>query len=207
MCPIVVMNSRRGNPNNLTRLPFLNRFVSAKLALHGGAIFTIGLMLANATFPSCPQGDLEDREFANIERLHDQGWAEKEKGNPEFGERLFRQAEVKLKEYRGKYLKDRTSIRFLRATYRLAYLSELGNRDKDARELYRDCLAHPLISSEAATFDNVAISQLATKRLAVIEGRLRQRSKSSGEDYPRISIRGGSKGEKDLPVRSSDFRP
>jgi len=203
----IAAKSFRREGLDLSPLHCPNSWRSLRLTIRGGAVLTIVLIVANSILPSGFQANLGGGEFAKIARLHDQGWEEREKGNSEASERLFREAERKLKEYRGKYIKDRTSLPFLRATYGLAYLSELGNRDKDARKFYEQCLAHSLISSAAATFDKVPISQVATKRLAVIEGRSRQRSKSSGEDYPRISIRGGSKGEKDLPDRSSDLRP
>ena len=164
-------------------------------------------LIVGAVFPAPLQTNLGDKELANIGKLHDRGWEERQESNFEASERMFREAERKLKDYRSRYIKDQSTLSFLRATYRLAYLSELGNKDKDAREFYEQCLAHPLINSPAAKADEMPISQLARERLTIVEGRLRHQSKSSGEDYPRVSIKGGSKGEKNLPGRSSDLRP
>lgn len=168
---------------------------------------TVGLTLP----PSASvQNTLHDKEFANAVKLHNKGWAERDKGNDKTGEGLFREAASQLKRYRTKRfkdVKDRSSLDFLRATYHLAYMNELGNKDEDARTFYEQCLIHPLISAGEATVDQIPISELARKRLAVIGERSRSSKRSSTETYPRISIRGGSKGEKDLPARIVDFTP
>jgi hypothetical protein len=163
--------------------------------------------LLGIIFPTFFQENQADKEWANVSSLHHRAWEERRKGNFEASEGNFREAGRKLKDYRSRYLKDRSGISFLRATYRLAYLSELGNRDKDAREFYKQCLTHPLINSAVALSDGVPISRQVTERLTIVERRLQQTSPASGQNYPRISIKGGSKGEKNLPNQSFDLRP
>jgi hypothetical protein len=158
-------------------------------------------------FPTLVQENRPGKEFANITTLHDRGWEERRNGNFEASVGSFREAGRKLKLYRSRYLKDKSSISFLRATYRLAYLSELGNKDKRAREYYQQCLKHPLINSAIALADGVPILRQAEERLRIVDVRLKGTDGSPGKSYPRISMKGGSKGEKDLPRQSFDLRP
>jgi hypothetical protein len=153
------------------------------------------------------QNNRQDKDLEKIEKLHDFAWEERQKGRYETSETIFRDAEIELQKYRRKYVRDRSSLSFLRATFRLGYLSELANKDKDARGFYEACLEHPLIDSTLAMADGYPVSELARVRLKIVIERLRDRSKVSRGDYPRISIRGGSKGARDLPDRSSDVRP
>jgi hypothetical protein len=148
----------------------------------------------------------ENKDWAEISKLHDRAWEQSKSRQVSASQSTFSEAAKKLKKYRSQYYKDRSSLSFLRATFRLANLSELGNRDKDAREFYEECLNHPLINSSAAVADQQPILSLVRKRMAVVDERLKPRSHTS--EFPRIKVEGGSKGgHKDLPPRTSDLHP
>lgn len=170
--------------------------------------FLIAIVIFAAGGSAFLQSKSVDQEFAEIAVLHERGWQERSKGNFNASEDLFRRAQHKLKDYRGKHLKDKADSSFLVATYRLGYLSELAGKDKEAKSFYQECLSNPSIKFDTAKADGIPISELVAKRLMIIEQRLTAKKQSSTRNYPRIRVSGGSKGDdKDLPLRSSDIHP
>lgn len=171
--------------------------------------FLIAIVILMAGGSASLQSNSAPQEFADIATLHKRGWEERSKGNFNAGEDFFRKAQRKLKDYRSRQLKDEASPSYLIATYRLGYLSELADKDKEARRFYLECLSNPSIKLDSAKADGAPISELAAKRLKVLEQRLAGHKKSSTDSYPRIRVSGGSKGrnDEDLPPRSTDIHP
>jgi hypothetical protein len=148
----------------------------------------------------------DDKDWAEINELYKLGYEQRKNSQIKASESTFREAAKKLEKYRSQYLKDRSGLRFLRATFRLGSLNELGDRDKEARKFYQECLNHPLVNSSTATADTRPILALVRERMAAVEGRLKPGSRAA--EFPRIVTEGGSKGPaKNLPLQTSDLHP
>jgi hypothetical protein len=165
-------------------------------------------LVSNISTITASQGKRQDKHWAEIERLYERGWIKRDTRNFGDSEKSFRQAAHKLEQYRSYYIKDRNSLSFFRVTYMLGNFNELGNLDNEAQKYYGQALIHPLANSIDATLEAKIIAQEAKERLSIVEQRLRGLSTTKSKDYPRISIKGGSKGgHRDLPKRDTLIQP
>jgi len=161
-------------------------------------LWGLGLSFSNSELRAYQSHHKKD-EWAQIVKLHDRGWALIERGDFESAQKLFKAATGKLKRYRVNS--------FLRATFWLGYSSELADNYEEAKHFYEECRPHPLLNSPEAVVDRRSISQQVNERLEIVNRHLHLSQKASDRTFPRISVKGGSKGGKeDLPPRSSDLR-
>lgn len=185
-----------------------NLMLPALIRLLYMGILSCLLLGGNMSASTASKQSQESKEWSDIAKLHDRGWREREKRDYKGSEKDFRIAARKLEKYRSTYIRDRDNLVYLRATYWIGYLYELGGEDRDAQRFYTQSIEHPLANTPEAIIDGELISKQAQLRLKVIEQRSQAKSEKSNKTYPQIRIKGGSKGgEKDLPAHSLMKQP
>lgn len=160
-------------------------------------ILLIASFLISITVSSVFAQSNEIKDWNEIEKLHLSGWKQKEGNYPKW-EITFQKAAAKVINYRLKYIKNKKDTRHLKVTFYIAYLKELGNLDSEARVFYKECLKHPKIDLSDSVIDGNKIAVFAKQRIEEINKRFSTGKKN--KTYPRISVKGGSKGSpKKLP--------
>jgi len=137
-------------------------------------VIVIGLLLPNVTQSHAVQS-APDQLWNEIIELHKKAaeLLEKEKADPSNAAKIqsrmaaFWTVATKLDSYVAAYVKDTTSVTYLRTRYRYAIYSELAGLPQVATIVYKECLKHPMINSTDAVFDGEPISKLAQERLKV----------------------------------------